>query len=121
MTEPKYPFDLYAVECGEGWKGLYQPLLDLCKLYGIDVLQVKEKFGGLRFYVMGSNDYDLDDIIRAVEAASYHTCEDCGENGVSGWGDGKPIYKVTTGPTKPGGYWISSLCEGCRGKRAAQP
>ena len=45
-----------------------------------EVLQVKEKFGGLRIYVS-----DADDAIRQrLEAAiqeSFHTCEVCGQRG----------------------------------------
>lgn len=39
--------------------------------------QVKEKFGGLRFYVNGGNDR-VWDIIGTAESLSYHVCEECG-------------------------------------------
>ena len=39
--------------------------------------QVKEKFGGLRFYVNGGNDR-VWDIIQNAESLSYHVCEECG-------------------------------------------
>ena len=39
--------------------------------------QVKEKFGGLRFYVHGG-DQRVDDIIANGEAMSYYVCQDCG-------------------------------------------
>jgi hypothetical protein len=45
-----------------------------------EVLQVKEKFGGLRFYVNCRND----SIRQRIEAAiqeSFHTCEVCGQPG----------------------------------------
>jgi len=111
------------VECGEGWKDLYQPLLDLCECKGIQVLQVKEKFGGLRFYIEWGPEaeglgYDLYRIITAAERASYHTCEMCGEDGYTGFSMplGDPIYKVTRGPSSKSG-WIKSLCDPCRIKR----
>lgn len=39
--------------------------------------QVKEKFGGLRFYTTGTNDRDTN-IIDSAEAMSYYVCEQCG-------------------------------------------
>lgn len=45
-----------------------------------EVLQVKEKFGGLRVHVKDGNDA----IRRRIEAAiqeSFHTCEVCGQSG----------------------------------------
>ena len=98
------------VSCGYGWRGLYEPLIDLCNLKGIRVLQVKEKFGGLRFYVSGPS---LDDIIDAAEGQSFHTCEKCGERGVTGHDDtGTPKWKATTSRTG----WRKTLCESCRQK-----
>jgi hypothetical protein len=45
------------------------------------VLQVKEKFGGLRFYVnCGRNDAIRQPILAAIEE-SFHTCEICGQPG----------------------------------------
>jgi len=57
--------------------------------------QVKEKFGGLRFYMTCGTDeiYDLTD---KAEALSYKTCEECG----------KP------GEERHGG-WIRTLCDYC--------
>jgi hypothetical protein len=45
--------------------------------------QVKEKLGGLRFYLTDVPEelYDrVDEIVRRAEDASMHTCEDCGED-----------------------------------------
>lgn len=111
------PFDLFAVECGKGWQKLYQPLLDLAELYGAKVLQVKEKFGGLRFYFAGGGEkHDwLRAMVDAVETVSFHTCEECGEDGQAGWDSEKnqPIYKTTTS-----GGWLKSLCSSCRDKNS---
>lgn len=56
-------------------------------------IQVKEKFGGLRFYYMGGDEY-----IRALEnmaeSMSYRTCKVCGAPG-----------------TRTKGGWIRVLCE----------
>lgn len=43
-------------------------------------LQVKEKFGGLRFYMTSADD-QIYDLIRKAEEESYSTCEYCGSNG----------------------------------------
>jgi hypothetical protein len=45
-----------------------------------EVLQVKEKFGGLRFYVNCRNDAIRQRILAAQEE-SFHTCEVCGQPG----------------------------------------
>ncbi len=72
--------DHETVECGEGWKSLYEPLIARCKAEGVAVLQVKEKFGGLRFYVGGASD-DLYDAIEEAESKSFTLCEKCGDPG----------------------------------------
>jgi len=59
---------------------------------------VKEKFGGLRFYMTSETD-EMAKAIRTAERKSYKTCEMCGK-------PGKP---------NPVG-WISTLCVGCRRK-----
>jgi hypothetical protein len=58
-----------------------------------EVLQVKEKFGGLRFYV----NHKSDAIRQRIEAAiqeSFHTCEVCGQ----------------PGKLREGG-WLKTLCD----------
>lgn len=109
------PFESYSVECGEGWKWLYKPLMDLCELYGLTVLQVKEKFGGLRFYYEGDRYEELMAMVDAAEARSYHTCEDCGAYEVLRHENGKPVFLVTTE-----GTWLKSLCPKCRAKRKGE-
>ena len=50
-------------------------------------VQVKEKFGGLRFYVQAATDKHYN-FISFAESMSYRTCEDCGSAGkryTSGW------------------------------------
>src|SRR3990167_202995 len=117
--ERKTPHEAFGIECTVGWKGLYQPLIDLCKLRGIQILQIKEKFGGLCFYVGPyDKDQDITTLIRAAEHYSYHVCENCGECGVREWvkqedGSYKTVYNVTTGPSRTSG-WIRSLCDPCR-------
>ena len=70
----------FGWECDKGWYPLIQELIDeLNKLPDeIEVLQVKEKYAGLRFYVAGASDKAFD-IISKYEHYSYHLCEYCGE------------------------------------------
>jgi len=60
--------------------------------------QVKEKFGGLRVYFSGGDDY-IRGVISMAESFSYKICEICGERGK---------------PNKGG--WIVTLCDKCRNK-----
>ena len=57
--------------------------------------QVKEKFGGLRFYMTCGTD-EIFDLIEKAEALSYKTCEECGQPGEE---------RDTS--------WIRTLCDGC--------
>jgi len=63
----------------------------------IEATQVKEKFGGLRFYTNYSDEY-IDGVIAMAESMSLKTCEQCGN----------------PGNDESDGYWISTLCEPCR-------
>ncbi len=65
---------------GPGWRQLVSKLIDDLLEAGWDgyVFQVKEKFGGLRFYASANANYEL---ISAAEDQSYHICEECGEPG----------------------------------------
>lgn len=56
-------------------------------------IQVKEKFGGLRFYYMGGDEY-IRGLENMAESMSYRTCEVCGAPG-----------------TSTEGGWIRTLCE----------
>jgi len=58
--------------------------------------QVKEKFGGLRFYITGGNEY-IDGMIRFAEEMSYKTCELCGSTEKIGYTRG----------------WIITVCKKC--------
>jgi hypothetical protein len=58
--------------------------------------QVKEKYGGLRLYFSGGDEY-VEGLVSMAEAMSYKICEVCGNKG-------KPNE----------GGWISTFCDGCR-------
>lgn len=63
--------------------------------------QIKEKFGGLRFYVNGANS-EINNIINFAEHLSYHICEECG--------------KMDETVVCFGKGWIRTLCYECRCK-----
>jgi len=60
-------------------------------------LQIKEKFGGLRFYTNGGDEH-CQGVISYVENLSYSTCEKCGTNQNIGYTKG----------------WISTVCIVCK-------
>ena len=72
------------------------------------VAQVKEKFGGLRYY-MSAETKEMSELISMAEEECWRTCEDCGAEGsryVLGENDDR------TG----GGGWIRTLCADCAEK-----
>jgi hypothetical protein len=66
------------------------------------VEQIKEKFGGLRFYYTGGDD-QISGMVRMAESWADRHCEECG----------KP------GRQREGG-WIRTLCDEHEAKRQAQ-
>ncbi len=70
------------LEIGEGWKPLVYKLYDNLILEGWDreLHQVKEKFGGLRFYIGNTSD-KIKELIQQAEEESFTICEYCGEPG----------------------------------------
>ncbi len=65
-----------------GWYGLLKELIvDLIELgWDKQICQVKEKFGGLRFYINSAPD-EVHKRIREAEDLSYSVCERCGNPG----------------------------------------
>lgn len=71
-------------------KGLIEP----CNTVNhIRVHQIKEKFGGLRFYYDGGDEY-VRGLVSMAESWAAYTCETCGERG-----------------KHRGGGWIRTLCD----------
>jgi hypothetical protein len=72
--------DFFDVQVG--WYPLIKNLIDELITLGWDkqVTQVKEKFGGLRFYINGGSD-EIYNKITEAEKLSHETCELCGEKG----------------------------------------
>ena len=72
--------NFFAVD--NGWFQLIKELIEDLIALGWDkqICQVKEKFGGLRFYINAGSDAVFDRISKA-ERDSYDICEVCGEKG----------------------------------------
>lgn len=89
-------------ECDQGWFPIISQLdLDIRKIApDYTILQIKEKFGGLRYYIgsLHENVFDkVHDIIKDAEKTAAKTCECCGEPGTL---------------CRRGG-WLKTLCQGC--------
>lgn len=100
----------WGLEIGEGWHWLVDNLCGCIQSYidhnakydpkitQVEATQVKEKFGGLRFYTNGSCDR-IDGMIWLAEYLSNYICENCGST--------KDVTQNREG-------WIKSLCRECR-------
>lgn len=83
----------------DGWDELVTNLV--CEINktnsDVEVVQIKEKFGGLRFYYSNGNEA-VQKLVNEAEIKSYTICQTCGKNGAS--------QCVLSG-------WITTLCENC--------
>lgn len=79
-SNPIVDSDYFAVR--EGWVPLIKDLIvDLIELgWNKEICQVKEKFGGLRFYINDGTD-EMFDRIHKAERESYTICEITGTPG----------------------------------------
>jgi hypothetical protein len=101
-------FDIIDAACKNiqqhiDWKRKTEPFASMTdeefdEIHQPVAVQVKEKFGGLRFYVDNCDDY-ASGVINLAESLSLRTCEQCGNKGM--------IRK---------GGWIKTLCDGCNSK-----
>lgn len=102
----------WGIEVGPGW---WDIIRDLSAKLEAEILkqpeeerqyykatQIKEKFGGLRWYMSSSTD-EMNKLISAAEDQSYKTCEECGQAGEA-----------------KGPGWILTLCDVCRKAREDQ-
>jgi hypothetical protein len=104
-----------GIECGNGWYDLINSICQIVESLNKNIKdrnrliagnnetiidfkfdQIKEKFGGLRAYYSGGNDY-IRGLVTMAETMSYKICEVCGNKGK---------------PNKSG--WISTLCDDCK-------
>lgn len=86
---------------GDGWLPITQKMIEDCIELGWNkqVCQVKEKFGGGRFYINGASD-KIHNRIEQWEEETYKTCENCGST-----------ENVTTT-----GSWLKTYCNNCNNK-----
>ena len=106
------PYGGFAV--GPGWWPIIESLCGNVQHYlnwknkesevvaQVVVEQIKEKFGGLRFYYNGGDD-TIDGMVRMAESWASNACEECGVPGQS-----------------RGGGWIKTLCDEHDAERQAQ-
>lgn len=95
----------WGIACDDGWFDLIDTLCDSIQSYidnkskytpdvsQVEITQIKEKFGTLRFYANGGDDV-TDGMIWFAESMSGKICEVCG----------------TPGKRRSGG-WIRTLCD----------
>jgi len=108
----------WGIACGDGWYNIIDSLSAIIQSHvewlngdgdhdyrdlpedhiktTVEATQVKEKYGGLRFYCNRTDDVILG-AIRMAERLSSCTCEECGAPGT---------------PNDKG--WIHTLCDPCR-------
>lgn len=90
-----------AYEFYPGWKSLIEPLVEICNHEGIDIMQIKEKFGSLRFYVAGTP-IVFESVYHEAAIKSGKICPKCGaENQEVRSRDG----------------WYTSICDDCYNNR----
>ena len=98
----------FGFECRDGWFNIIWNLCEALELEikadnveDFEVVQVKEKFGMLRFYVDGGTD-TIYEIINKAEGDSSSTCEMCGKQPAKAHSEH---------------HWIRTLCEECESER----
>ena len=99
----------YGIGVGDGWFDLLWECsakieaeilrMPVAERHNFKAAQVKEKFGGLRFYMTSHGNPAIDDAISEAERKSYRTCEHCG----------------LPGEERDGG-WVKVLCDSCHEK-----
>lgn len=111
---PKILGTLGYTECSDGWYDIIDVLCSGIQRYidhkvkyselteeekealQVVAVQVKTKFGGLRFYVNGGDD-TIDGMIRMAESISYRVCEYC---------SARAVKQIDQG-------WIHTACAAC--------
>lgn len=102
----------WGISCGDGWYDILNVLCENIQNHLknknrdkpeeehliCEAVQVKEKFGGLCFYIYGG-DEKIEGMIDFAESMSYLTCSNCG----------KPSEK-----NKERRGWIYTLCTECK-------
>ncbi len=100
-----YTRQLALNSVGTGWAGLVNEVFDMLeKTKGIKIIQVKEKWGGLRIYTDFMHP-EFDKFIMDVEVRSFTVCEQCGKSGA----------------LREGGWLLTQCDEHAGGKKAIEP
>jgi hypothetical protein len=89
------PLEFYQHQVGNGWSSLVEKCYTACQEHGVIILDVKEKWGMLRFYTANCPP-PVHDVIAQAEEDSLDTCEACGEPG--------EIRSIG---------WMKTLCDTC--------
>lgn len=100
--DPRQTCMAWGIAVGDGWYNIIDKLCAKLEPQGVVAGQVKEKFGGLRFYINPVDNGDWNMIHKAIneaEAESFRTCETCGKPG-----------------ERRGGSWVRTLCDECEKK-----
>lgn len=100
--DPRETCMSWGICVGNGWYNILDDLCSKLEPHRVVAGQVKEKFGGLRFYLEATSSDKWDEIqqsIQDAEAKSYNTCEICGKSG-----------KLRRGS------WLKTLCDECQNK-----
>lgn len=92
VHESGYTLEMALNSVGRGWALLVKEAF-LNKMPNVMIVQVKEKFGGLRIYSDRCSD-KYHQLLHDIEMRSLQTCEVCGN-------PGEPRM----------GGWIKTLCE----------
>ena len=115
LAYPEQFKNLTWIECGDGWFGILSRLCYIvdCRLVYKKKLnepldffywsQIKEKFGGLRAYAYGADDF-IRGAIEMAESMSYITCEVTGERG-------KVRKQMLNEAQEPIPAWMKTLCD----------
>jgi hypothetical protein len=109
----------WGFECGDGWFNILDQLMGNIQHHidwknrkeevvpQVTLDQVKEKFGTLRFYYTGGDDY-ISGLVSMAESMSGITCEGCGSQAKTNW------PKAENGGI---GGWVRTICSSCETKR----
>lgn len=108
------------ISCAEGWYYILEDLEQKLSYLDPDyqIVQVKEKFGTLRFYYQSNKDKlvqdIMDDCVNRAEYYSQSTCEYCGSSSVRSI-SGKVKYNTTVKLREAS--WVKTACDECWTKK----
>jgi len=98
-----YDLQLAKDSVGPGWASLIEKVFD-AKPPGLRIVQVKEKYAGLRIYTDRS-DKQFDDLLFDIQNESLTICEECGKPGL----------------VRDGGWWTTLCDEHSQGRPPQKP